>query len=323
MVSSDKKTTMKIQEFVEEELPLLTGMVTFNTYLPISPYAESVGVKTPETCLRGALFSQNRNLGEMYLLNCSEAEASIAQGTGVSAYLEPNVILSMAHRDLKEPSREESLTLPSPKRGFRAPLSGTILARRSVRDYSGEPIKLADLSTILYYGDGVSGEIPVRDIPVKSAILGENHVIKLRTAPSGGALYPIDIYILVINVEKLEPGVYLYSPSNHTIKSIKSVPKEELCRIAYPKEIDLTKIGVMIVFVYNTYMNARKYGDSALGFAFIEVGEISQNIHLVCTALGSGSCDIGAYHKHRLEKLLDIDGFHSHAVHLIVIGDRM
>lgn len=321
MASTNKKITMKIEEFVEEELPLLTGMVTFNTYLPISPYVESTGVKTPEMSLRGVLFSQSRMQSENYLLNSRPPEESISQDMGVSTYLEPNVILSLAHRDLKELSSEKALALPSPKR-FRAPLSGVILARRSIREYSGESIKLADLSTILYYGDGVSGELPIRNIPIKSNTLGKHHAIKLRTAPSGGGLYPLDIYLLVIRVEKLESGVYLYSPLNHNLKKIKSITEKELCRTAYPKDIDLTKIGAMIVFVYNFYANARKYGDPALGYAFIEVGEISQNIHLTSTALGYGSCDIGAYYKHRLEKLLNIDGLHSHVVHLIVIGTR-
>jgi SagB-type dehydrogenase family enzyme len=321
-MAADKKKTMKIEEFVEEELPLLTGMVTFNTYLPISPYAESTAVNSPEVYLRGVLFSRNRMKGEEYLLNWRTPEESIANELGVSTYLEPNVILSMAHRDLREPSGEEIISLPSPKRSIRAPLSGTILSRRSIRDYSDDPTKLADLSTLLFYGNGVTGELPIVGIPVKSETLGEHHAVQLRTAPSGGGLYPVDIYVLATNVEKLESGVYMYSPLNHTLRRTKSAPAEEMCATAFPREIDMSKAGAMIVFVYNYYFNARKYGDAALAYAFIEVGEISENIHLVSTALGIGSCDIGAYHKHRLEKIMDIDGLYSHVIHLIVIGTR-
>jgi SagB-type dehydrogenase family enzyme len=323
MTPVNKKTTMKMEKFVEEELPLLVGMVTFNTYRISSPYAESVGIKTSEGCLRGTLFSRDRIQGETYLLNCRDAEESIVSNIGVNEYRDSSVIFSMAHRDLKEPSGEESIALPSAKRRFLAPLSGTILTRRSIREFSGKPIKLVDLSTVLYYGDGISGELPVRDIPLKSAVLGEHHAIKLRTAPSGGALYPIDIYVLAINVEELENGVYLYSPSHHCIKKVKSASKEELCSIIYSEEINFTKIGMMIVFVYNFLLNARKYGDSALQFALIEVGEISQNIHLTSTALGIGSCDMAAHYKHRLEKILEIDGLNAHVVHLIVIGNRV
>jgi SagB-type dehydrogenase family enzyme len=58
-----------------------------------------------------------------------------------------------------------------------------------------------------------------------------------------------------------------------------------------------------------------------MAFAFIEAGEISQNVHLICTALGIGPCDVGGYAKQRLEQTLGLDGLSEHVIHLTVIGN--
>ncbi|WP_456394245.1 SagB/ThcOx family dehydrogenase [Thermococcus sp.] len=315
-----QKKRMTLNEFLEKEFPIAVALISFNTNLIVSPYAEQTVVKNPETCLRGSLYSKTRLLLEYYLLNNRAPKESFVEDMGVGEYRDPDAILSLACRDLNETmiTEDHVIPLPKPKR-ISAPLGGAIVGRRSVRDYSGDPIELEDLSSILYHADGISGKLPVTGIELESTIVGSNPEIKTRTAPSGGGLYPIDIYVIAINVKNLEEGIYLYMPYSHALKLIKRMKDEDFSEITYA-DIDTSKLGVMLVFVYNIYRNARKYGDAALAYALIEVGEISQNVHLSSISLGYGSCDIGAYYKHKIEKLLEIDGIFSHAVHVIFIG---
>ena len=73
-------------------------------------------------------------------------------------------------------------------------------------------------------------------------------------------------------------------------------------------------------YVYDMYVNSRKYGDAGTAYAFIEAGETAQNIQLMATALGYGSCDIGGYEKQYVEKSLKLDGITKHVIHTTIIG---
>ena len=112
-----------------------------------------------------------------------------------------------------------------------------------------------------------------------------------------------------------------YLPRYHGIKLVPSSDQEfSVDAIAQFGEINANKASFLIAYVYKTFDNARKYGEAGLAFALIEVGAIATNIHLICTALGNGSCDVGSFSKRQLEKLLRVDGMSEHIVHLTVVG---
>src|SRR5262249_30093733 len=151
--------------------------------------------------------------------------------------------------------------------------------------------------------------------------LGESDHIDLRTSISGGALYPIDLFVLSLNVGQLNSGAYRYIPKHHALKPIGSPElPANLRRLAQFGEIQVEKAGFFLGYVYKFFENARKYGESALGFAFIEAGAIAAHIHLICTAIGLGSCDVGSYSKGRFERLFAADGVSRHMIHLTVVG---
>src|SRR3972149_7867776 len=109
-------------------------------------------------------------------------------------------------------------------------------------------------------------------------------------------------------------------PLTHALKKV-SIFGEQAMRdfeaiAEWGLNIDASKVNVGIFYVYALYENSRKYGDMGMTFAIIEAGEISENVHLVSTAMNIASCDVGAYEKAKSERFLGVDGLSKHIVHL-------
>ena len=160
----------------------------------------------------------------------------------------------------------------------------------------------------------------LEDAP-RTVALGDHPHVDLRAAASGGALYPIDLCIVALNIEKLPAGAYRYLPKQHALKPVgSSQPLPEIRKLAQFAEMEVEKAAFLVGYVYNFFENSRKYGEAGLGFAFIEAGMLSAHIHLLCTALGLGSCDVGGFSKRRFERALEADGISRHMIHLTVVG---
>jgi|SRR5579884_366496 len=310
------KAKMSLDNFYEKELPLLADVVTFCNNLPMSLYADTTVVKSPEVVFRGSLLSQNRLVAEEYLLNFKRSEADLGVVIGTNNYSLPMAVGAVANRDLEE-SEENLLSLPAP-RNERAPIGPLIRSRRSVRSYSGKPVTMQDLSTLLSHCAGVTGRLHL-DNPPENTVLGNTTHVDLRAAVSGGGLYPVDLYLIAVNVEQLAAGPYRYLSKHHALKPLgSSVP--ELRRLAQFVDIQVERSAFLICYLYNFFENSRKYGESGTGFAFIESGAIAAHVHLMCTALGLGSCDVGGFAKQKFERIFGADGLSKHMIHLTVVG---
>jgi len=313
-----EKVRMTIDGFFEDELPFLADVVGFCGNLPMSVYANSTVVKSPEVVFRGLAFSRNRFLSEEYLLNFRRSEPELGTVVGVNNFRLPMVMGALAARKLKE-TPENLFRLPDYKK-ITAPLGAVIRSRRSIRSYRGRTMPLEDLASLLYYGQGISGKLDLQGLP-PTVTLGAEQSIDVRNAPSGGGLYPIDLYVIALNIEGLERAAYLYLPEHHALKRAGGFNSSvDVARLAQFGEIEVSKASLLLAYVYKLLDNSRKYGDSGLAYALIEAGEISENIHLTATALGIGPCDVGGYAKHRLEQVLGLDGLSAHVVHLTVLG---
>jgi SagB-type dehydrogenase family enzyme len=309
---------MTLADFVARELPPLSDIVTFCNTLPMSLYADSTGVKSPEVVFRGLVLSQAHWLGEEYLLNFRRGEADLGVAIGANNYTLPMAVGALANRDLEE-DEADLIPLP-PYRTVRAHIGSVVRSRRSVRRYSGQAVSLRDLSTLLFHSGGVSGELLLENAP-ETVSLGKAEHLDLRMAASGGALYPLDLCVLAMNVDSLEPGAYRYLPKPGALVPIGPPGPPPAPRdLAQFGEIEVEKAGFLLGYVYNVFENARKYGEAALGFAFIEAGAVAAHVHLLSTALGLGSCDVGGFAKGRLERLFDADGVSRHMIHLTVVG---
>lgn len=322
MIGCERMAISRKKKDVEEEVirhGYVRELVVFNTqYSMLSPYCDTTVVRTPDVVMRGRFTSkENRFRGEEYLLNYRTNNDAMGFKLGLSRFYNRDAILTASFRNLREDT-DDTILLPK-RKNLKVSIGSVIESRRSVRKFSGRSVTIESLSTILYYAQGVSGELKLKDKLYDNA-----ESIKLRNAPSGGGLYPIRLFLAVWNVKGLDKGIYLYYPYTHAIKPIKvPLTLEDMKSFASFGDIEAEKTGFSIMYVYDFFVNTRKYGDAAMAYAFIEAGEIAQNVQLTATALGYGACDLGGYEKQRIEKYIGVDGISKHVIHFTTIGEGM
>jgi SagB-type dehydrogenase family enzyme len=176
-----------------------------------------------------------------------------------------------------------------------------ILRRQSVRAYSAEPMSGQELSRVLL-------------------MTGGHTTGGRRSHPSSGALYPIETYVVVHNVEDLAPGVYHYGPERHVLHELRSGDFRE-----YVVRHGLNQgfLGECAAIVYLTMIFQRmrfKYGERSYRYGVIEAGHLGQNLYLAATSLGLGACAVGAYDDRGITDLLGIDGVEEVSVYLLSLG---
>ncbi|MER8186882.1 SagB/ThcOx family dehydrogenase [Kitasatospora sp. NPDC094015] len=306
------------QEAVSDHLNRNSHLATVAAFgqqhTSVSMYSATTVVRAPESVVRGRWNpAVNGFVGEELLLNHRRSGRDLGMQLGVSRFYGHDAVLSSAHNDLQE--REDgAIALPAHRR-LRSGLTDTVGTRRSGRAFSGKPASLTELATVLWHAQGVSGSLPVPTAQDAGA------AVALRNAPSGGGLYPVRLAVLAQHVKGLAPGAYEYQPNSHTLFPYRPGPQPlDLSRQLWTADVELDKVAFALVYVYDLYANSQKYGDSGLVFALIEVGGISQNVHLARTSLGMVGCDQGGYDKQTLEKTLGCDGTSRHVVHLTLLG---
>lgn len=325
---TDKRYPMTLADFKQMEAPAIANLFDFASNMPASIYFDSTAVKLSEAEYRTALISSTHFSSEEYLLNSKKSSIDLGLPISVFGYSAPGVVGSLVHRDLSEHETSVPPIALPPYSNVNSSLGVTLRSRRSKRTMTGKALSLQQLSNVLFYGDGITGELDLNpdDSPMlKTASLGEQNNATVRTAPSGGGLFPIHLFLLLRNVEQIQDGLYRYLPHLHALSPVRMLDAESdadvLKRITqFGPNFESNHANVIIFYVYNLYDNSRKYGDMAATFALIEAGAIAQNIHLISTALNLSSCDVGGFEKTPSERFLGLDGLTRQVVHVTVVG---
>jgi len=186
------------------------------------------------------------------------------------------------------PSRAEPGARPLPEVRRDGPVSveRALASRRSQRSYTEAPLSLAEVAQLLWAAQGVTGSDG------------------LRTAPSAGALYPLEIHLVAGEVSGLAPGVYRYDPERHGLRQqVEGDLREALAEKALEQSwvADAPALLVITAVVQRT---ARKYGSRAERYVLIEAGHAAQNVYLQAEALGLGTVIVGAFEDEPLGRLL-------------------
>lgn len=137
----------------------------------------------------------------------------------------------------------------------------------------------------------------------------------LRSYPSGGGLYPVEMYMYIKNVEGIPEGSYLYNPIHSKLIQLKaSVPLEKVEELlpmtsvkVDPNNISLEKCNVLLFLVANFQYSAYKYGKLAYKLAILEAGHIGQNIQLVSTALNKKTTALCGFYDDKVEDFFELD----------------
>lgn len=195
----------------------------------------------------------------------------------------------------------ELIPLPPPRYESQFSVEKALKTRQSVREYKDAPLSMAEISQILWAAQGFTRERkepPARWNPKYEWQGG------LRTAPSAGALYPMEIYLLAGKVEGLPGGVYKYVPKNHALKKVSGTDKRKaLCLAALGQpQVERAPAVILMAGVYER--TSYKYGERAERYVHMEAGSIAENVYLQATALGIGTVFIGAFSDEEVKKVM-------------------
>jgi SagB-type dehydrogenase family enzyme len=180
------------------------------------------------------------------------------------------------------------IKLPDPTFENAVPLERVIRSRRSTRSFCEESLDLNQISILLHAGQGIS------------------EAGSLRTVPSAGAIYPLELYVVASRVTGLERGVYRFIPEKHSLEPQTSILNLDDYARALLGQSFVQKAPVSIVIGASFHRMRSRYRERADRYIFMEAGAAAENIHLQCESLELGTVIIGAFYDSQLQQLLSL-----------------
>jgi SagB-type dehydrogenase family enzyme len=139
--------------------------------------------------------------------------------------------------------------------------------------------------------------------------------------PSGGALYPLELYVHASAVLGLPIGLFHYEPPGHQLRLLRSDPDASFrSGLVIPEMAERAAVTIFLTAIF--YRSTFKYGDRGYRFVLLEAGHVGQNLDLTAAALGLTSVNIGGYFDEIIDDYLDLDGLRHSAVYLAAVGGR-
>jgi SagB-type dehydrogenase family enzyme len=188
------------------------------------------------------------------------------------------------------------IQLPEPRRQGEVSVEESMTLRRSVRQYRDQALSIDEVSQLLWSAQGTrSGR-------------------QRRTAPSAGALYPLELYAV------MHEGIFHYAPNTHTLSLTREGDlRADLCRASLDQEFIIqAPLTVAITAVYERI--AVKYGQArGPRYVYMEVGHAAQNLALQAVALGLGSVPVGAFDDSKVKDVLGVPQDHE-PLYLLPVG---
>lgn len=195
------------------------------------------------------------------------------------------------------------IKLPEPSYTGNISVETALSKRRSIRDYSGENLTLEEVSQLLWAAQGIT------------APWGG------RTAPSAGALYPLELYIVVGDVEGIDKGVYKYSREEHELEKVKEGDiRAELADAAIGQAC-IRDAAIDIVFTAVYERTTRKYGERGIRYVHMEAGHAAQNVYLQAVSLDLGTVVTGAFIDDRVKELVNA-GEQEKTLYIMPVGRK-
>jgi SagB-type dehydrogenase family enzyme len=199
----------------------------------------------------------------------------------------------------------KTVKLPAPATEGGPPVWQVIRSRRSRRSYRSEPIAMERLSQLLWATQGITREA------------GDN---QYRAAPSAGALYPVETYLIVNNVGGLESGLYHYDSPGAALQFLKAGELGPQAAAAALDQPMAQTAAVVFIWTAIPERGKWKYLERAYRYIYIDAGHIAQNLYLAATALGLGCCAIGAIYDEEANRLVGVDGESETVIYMCAVG---
>jgi SagB-type dehydrogenase family enzyme len=191
---------------------------------------------------------------------------------------------------------DKVIQLPEPAADGGMSVEAALAKRESVRHFTSKPLNLSQISQALWAAQGITRNWGG------------------RTAPSAGALYPLELYLALLD------GFYHYIPHNHQLMHISDGNFiEDLAEVALGQQcIRESSTVVVIAAVYKRI--EQKYGQRGERYVKVEAGHAAQNILLQAVSQGIGAVPVGAFHDEDVRKVLSLPSDHE-PLYLIPLGN--
>ena len=188
-----------------------------------------------------------------------------------------------------------SISLPKPSLDGKVSVEKAIKERRTIRDFKDRPLPFTHLSQLLWAAQGITD-------PKEGK----------RAAPSAGALYPLDIYVIAgeKGVKGMEAGVYHYLPKTHSVLPISKGDRRKEIASASLQQMWMAKAPVIFVITAEYKRITWKYGERGIRYGLIEVGHVGQNLFLQAEVLGLGAGIVGAFYDEDVSKVIGLPPKH-------------
>jgi SagB-type dehydrogenase family enzyme len=193
--------------------------------------------------------------------------------------------------------------------------------RRSVRSFGATPISLLELSRLLWASAGIT-----------TSYITPHGQDFYRAAPTAGALYPIETYVVVNKVEDLQPGLYHYrvagldilerpiAEGSHALEQLKVGDLRGDISAAALDQLMCARAGAVFIWTAVFARSAWKYRDRAYRYFYLDAGHIAAHLSLAAVAQGLGSCPVAAFYDDEANALLGIDGETEGTVYMSAVG---
>lgn len=175
--------------------------------------------------------------------------------------------------------------------------------RRSTRSFTDKPLTLQDIAQMLWAAQGITD------------------TSGLRTAPSAGALYPIEIYVAAGNVTKLPKGLYHYRTESHDLEIVATGDHRTSLWEAALRQSVIKEAPVVFLFSGVFPRVTGKYGKRGIQYVFMEAGHAAQNLLLQAEAMNLGHVPIGAFNDDVMQEVLKM-GENTHPLYVIPVGHK-
>jgi len=182
----------------------------------------------------------------------------------------------------------QTVDLPAPQTTGEVPVEEAIQDRRSIRAWADAPLSLQEVGQLLWSAQGITDPDG------------------LRAAPSAGATFPLEVYLVAGEVEGLEEGNYRYLPSDHALERTASGDSRSALAGAALEQMWVADAPAVIVITAVIQRTAQRYGDRASRYVAMEAGCAAENVYLGAGALGLGTVIVGAFGDDEVKQVMGL-----------------
>jgi SagB-type dehydrogenase family enzyme len=188
-------------------------------------------------------------------------------------------------------------------------LSQAMVARKTTRNIGAAPLPLEALASLLYYGMGETHDETDKGFPRP-----------FRICPSGGAMYPLELYVHAARTPGLQPGIYHYHPGEHALRLLVDGDQTRTLGMSLVQQKMPLNCSALIFISAIFGRSTFKYGQRGYRFALLEAGHVAQNLILSAGGLGLGAVPVGGFFDREIDEILGLDGLDHSTLYLMAVG---